>query len=240
LLYAVIADIHGNLEALQTVLDEIDKVDIDRLICAGDVVGYAAHPGRCIEIVKKRADAVVAGNHDWAVAGKVDTSYFNSDARDAVEWTRSRLSQEEISWLADLPLTEQFDGISLVHSTLYNPEFFDYIQTLYQAELCFGCQETPISFVGHSHVPVVFRDSQPVEYFLRERFQMEADDRFIVNVGSVGQPRDSDPRSSYVLFDSEKREVQFCRVPYDVSRTSEAILEADLPITNAHRLRHGR
>lgn len=240
MLYGVIADIHGNLEAFETVLAELHKADIDRLICAGDVVGYAAHPSKCIEIIRERADAVVAGNHDWAVAGKMDTSYFNSDARDAVDWTRSRLSEEEISWLANLPLTEQIDGISLVHSTLYNPEYFDYIQTLYQAELCFSRQETSISFVGHSHVPVIFREADPVEYFLRERYELEEGDRCIVNVGSVGQPRDSDPRASYVLYDSEKREVQMFRISYDISATTEAILDADLPITNAHRLRYGR
>ena len=240
MLYGVIADIHGNLEAFQTVLEEIGKADIDCLICAGDVVGYAAHPSKCIEIVRNRADAVVAGNHDWAVAGKLDTSYFNSDARDAVDWTRSQLSENEISWLADLPLTVQVDGVSLVHSTLYNPEYFDYIQTLYQAELCFSRQETPMSFVGHSHVPVIFRDGQPVEYFLREEFEMGDEDRCIVNVGSVGQPRDSDPRASYVLYNSDKREVEMRRISYDVSATMEAILEANLPITNAHRLRYGR
>ncbi len=240
MLYGVIADIHGNLEAFETVLEEIDKADIDRLICAGDVVGYAAHPGKCLEIIRERADAVVAGNHDWAVAGKVDTTYFNSDARDSVEWTRAQLSEEQVSWLAELPLVTQVDDISLVHSTLYNPEYFDYIQTLYQAELCFGEQEKHITFVGHSHVPVIFRDDERVEYFLQERYQLQDDDHCIVNVGSVGQPRDSDPRASYVLYDDEKREVQMYRISYDISATMEAILDADLPITNAHRLRYGR
>lgn len=240
MLYGVIADIHGNLPALEVVLEELDSAGIDRLLCAGDVVGYAAHPSECIQTVQERTDAMVAGNHDWAVAGRMETSYFNADARDAVEWTVDHVSEEERSWLADLPLVERSDDITLVHSTLYYPEYFDYIQTLYQAELCFSRMESSIAFVGHSHVPVIFLDGRPVEYFLPNRFEMAEGDRVIVNVGSVGQPRDSDPRASYVLYDSDAGQVEMHRVRYDVRSAAGSILEAGLPITNAHRLRYGR
>ena len=240
MLYGIIGDIHSNLTALNVVLDELDDAGVDDILCVGDIVGYAAHPSECLEIVRDRASAIVAGNHDWAAAGKVDTSCFNADARDSAKWTSNHLSDEQLYYLANLPLLETIDDITLAHSTLYSPEYFDYVQTTYQARMCFQRQETSVAFVGHSHVPVIFVDDDPVEYFLRPQYTIPEDCKALVNVGSVGQPRDMDPRAAYGLYDSETRTLYLKRVKYDVSEVADAIQEAGLPSTNARRLKVGR
>ena len=238
--YGVIADIHGNLEALQAVLDQLDGAGVEQIICAGDIVGYGASPKECIRITRKRAAAVVAGNHDWAVAGKVDTNSFNGDAKDSVDWTRDHLSPDEIAYLGQLPLTVSMEDIALVHSSLCLPEYFGYIQTLYDAQLCFQELKESVAFVGHSHAPVTFLDGNPIEYFVKRRFTIPADRKSIINVGSVGQPRDMDYRACYVIFDSDTGEVTLNRVDYDRAAAVEAILDAELPVTNAYRLQLGR
>ena len=239
--YGIIGDIHGNLTALKVVLEKLEEEEeIEDLLCVGDVVGYAAYPSECLEIIREKASAVVAGNHDWAVAGKLDTSCFNADARDSAKWTRNNLSDEDIKWLSDLPLVTTVDGITLTHSTLYSPEYFDYIQTRYQANLCFQHLDGKVAFYGHSHVPVIFVDDDPIEYFLRPQYTIPEVNKALVNVGSVGQPRDMDPRASYCVYDSDSATVYLKRVEYDIEEASEAIEEAGLPKANARRLEHGR
>jgi len=238
--YGVISDIHGNLQALQAVLDQLDEAGIDQIICAGDIVGYGANPRECIHIVRERVVAVVAGNHDWAVAGKVDTNCFNSDAKDSVDWTREHLSAEEIAYLRQLPLTVDINDATLVHSSLYLPEYFCYIQTLYDAQLCFQELKKRVVFLGHSHAPITFLDENPIKYFVKDRFMVPRNRKAIINVGSVGQPRDLDNRACYVIFDSETGKVSLNRVDYDRAAAAEAILNARLPVTNAYRLQLGR
>jgi len=239
-LYGIIGDIHSNLTALEVVLDELHEAGVDDILCLGDVVGYAAHPSECLQIVREEATAIVAGNHDWAAAGKVDTSCFNADARDSAKWTSNHLSDEQLYFLANLPLTTTVDDITLAHSTLYSPEYFDYVQTKHQARMCFERQQTSVAFVGHSHVPVIFVDDEPVKYFLRPQYTVPDDGRALINVGSVGQPRDMDPRAAYGLYDSESRTVYLRRIEYDIDSEAEAIKEAGLPSTNARRLKVGR
>jgi len=240
LLYGVIADTHGNLQALQVVLEELDAASVDQILCLGDIVGYGANPSECLRITRDRASAVVAGNHDWAVAGKFDTTYFNADARDSVEWTRRQLSGDEITYLRELPLVSRVGDVTLVHSSLYGPEEFGYVQTLYDAHLCFHQLETGIALIGHSHVPIVFVDGDPIRYCLPQEVHLSDNIHVIANVGSVGQPRDMDPRASYVIYDSEQKMLYLRRVAYDNTAAAEAILCAGLPVTNAHRLQLGR
>ncbi len=241
MLYAVLADIHGNLEALMAVLGRIDEADPDRLICVGDLVGYGANPAECIRTIRAREPIAVAGNHDWAAVGKLSTAYFNADARDSIEWTVSHLSQDELEYLSLLELVQVADDVTVVHSSPSFPDYFDYLQTLYDVRLAFDHMDTMICFIGHSHVPVMFKDSTPITYFTdKAEFRIPDGNRAIINVGSVGQPRDMNPRACYVLYDSDEHVVTMHRQEYDVQAAAERMMDAGLPATNAARIVVGR
>jgi predicted phosphodiesterase len=239
-LYAVLADIHGNLHALNAVLDDIQSQGADEIVCLGDIVGYGAYPKQCTEVVRDLCPVTVAGNHDWGVVGKVDIEYFNADARDSVEWTREQVAGQHVEYLRNLGLLKVLDDLTIVHSSLFAPEYFDYIQTLYDVQLNFKHLGTAIGFVGHSHVPVMFLDTDPVDCFLEQEFCLPPGKRALVNVGSVGQPRDLIPLASYALYDSGARKVRMQRVEYDVQAAAQDIINAGLPTTNAARLILGR
>ena len=233
---AVIGDMHGNFHALEAVLGAIKNDGVDSMVCIGDVVGYASNPRECLQAVREQASCVVAGNHDFASADKLDMSYFNPKARDSIEWTKEQLSEEEVAYLAGLPLVAEFEGLFLVHSTPYRPEEFLYVEFPYDVALAFSSMEKQFAFVGHSHVPIVFVNSKPIEYVPQAEFELPDSEEVIVNVGSVGQPRDLDPRASYALLDTDLRRVFIRRVEYDVSAAADAILAQGLPAANAHRL----
>jgi len=239
-LYAVLGDIHGNLHALEAVLEDLREAGAERVLCVGDIVGYGANPRECVAAVRGLDAEVVAGNHDWAVLDKIGIECFNADARDSVLWTRRRLQEEDFAYLDSIRLVSVLDGITLVHSSLFSPEYFDYMFTLFDVQLAFNHQQTPICFVGHSHVPAMFTATQPINCFLAPEFELEQNQKAIVNVGSVGQPRDLDPRACYVLYESERRLVRMRRVEYDVQAAADQIEAAGLPATNAARILLGR
>ncbi len=238
--YGVLGDIHGNLEALNGVLSDAQEAGVEKLLCVGDVVGYGASPKECLDLVRRREAVIVAGNHDWAAADRVGLEYFNADARDSIEWTRDQLSKPEVEYLGGLPLLIAHEDITLVHSSPFSPEYFDYLQTLYDVRLAFDHMRTRICFVGHSHVPVMFLSTDPVDYFLRPELDLPPDKHVIINVGSVGQPRDLDPRACYAVYDTEKARVSIRRVEYDMHAASERMVAAGLPLTNAARIVLGR
>lgn len=240
MLYGVLADIHGNLEALTAVLDDAREAGAERLICVGDLVGYGADPAPCVNAIRELDAVVVAGNHDWAVVDKLSTAYFNADARDSIDWTRGQLPDQDLQYLNELELVKTVDQIMVVHSSPSFPEYFDYLQTLYDVRLAFGRLETKVCFIGHSHMPIMFVDTVPIDYFLRPELEIPDDTRVIVNVGSVGQPRDLDRRACYVLYDSDEQKVYMRRVEYDVHGASERMMAAGLPATNAARIMVGR
>jgi diadenosine tetraphosphatase ApaH/serine/threonine PP2A family protein phosphatase len=240
LLYAVLGDIHANAHALRAVVADVEDAGVDGILCVGDIVGYGAFPGECMEIVRELGAITVGGNHDWAVAGRTDITYFNSDARDAVEWTREALSEEQVERLAGMPLTLDLENLTIFHSTLFAPEDFEYMQTLFDVQMSFNRLETRLGFCGHSHVPAMLCEGTPIDCMLVPELELEPERRYIVNVGSVGQPRDLDPRACYVLYDDARETVRLRRVEYDVHAASESILDAGLPITNARRLVLGR
>jgi diadenosine tetraphosphatase ApaH/serine/threonine PP2A family protein phosphatase len=238
--YGVLGDIHGNLEALTSVLADAQEAGVGRLLCVGDVVGYGADPHECLKVLRDGKVCTVAGNHDWAVVEKVGIEYFNADARDSIEWTRDRLSSDELEYLGGLPLIEVMGEITVVHSSPFSPEYYDYVQTLYDVQLAFDHMRTRLCFVGHSHVPVMFLNTEPVEHCLRPVLELAPDRRVIVNVGSVGQPRDLDPRACYAIWDTDEQKVYLRRVDYDQDGASRKIAAAGLPITNARRIVLGR
>ena len=239
--YAIISDIHSNLDALEQVMDDIKKQKVDRHLCLGDIIGYGAQPRECIQAVRDLDCLTIAGNHDWAALGKTNIDYFNTYAKEATLWTREQLSEDDIAYLDSLPLVEHLpENFTLVHGTLYNPELFDYIQTSYDAYLSLQALDGKVCFLGHSHVPITFFQGEMISYTLHPEITLEDGVRALVNIGSIGQPRDDNPRASFAIYDTEERKIRIHRVEYDVETASDKIRKAGLPEPLAERLKYGR
>ena len=239
--YAIIADIHSNLEALEAVLEDLEDKQIDRHICAGDVVGYGADPKACLDRIRDLCDVSVAGNHDWAVARTLSMEFFNAYARAAIEWTWEQLSDEDVAWLRDRPLQADVGtDAMIVHSTVHDPEAFDYLLTSYDAYLSIKVLDRPLCFVGHSHIPITFIERGGLGFTFADEIDLNRFTKAIVNPGSVGQPRDENPDASYAIYDSEARKVTLHRVSYDIDGCCSKIEKAGLPQVLADRLRVGK
>lgn len=237
---AILGDVHANLDALNAVIDATRKANVDEYYCVGDLVGYGAQPSECIKAIRDLNCATVAGNHDHAAIGRTAIEFFNPDAKLAVEWTRSRLSDEDRKYLESLPLVIEREEFTIVHATRHTPEFFEYIQTIFDAQLSFDMLNTPVCFMGHSHVPVNFLDTMPISYNMETKVKLTKGRRVLCNVGSVGQPRDGCPKAAWALFDLSKKQIELHRVEYDVAAAARKIIEAGLPRANAERLFLGR
>jgi predicted phosphodiesterase len=239
--YAIISDIHGNLEALQAVLRECSLARAQALLCTGDIVGYGANPKECLAIIRQFKIIAVAGNHDWAVGGRLDFSHFTDDGRAAVEWTRGQISMEDIAYLNGLELSVKNKDCILVHSSLYEPGQFIYVTSLSKAAPSFPLMDIPVCFIGHTHVPGVFVEVGGKNYCLdHSSIEVEPGYKYIVNVGSVGQPRDGNPMASFCIYDTQFKTIELRRVPYTIQEAQRKILEAGLPRTLATRLAVGR
>ena len=241
--YAILGDIHANIDALNVVLDDARSQGVTHFASVGDVVGYNAAPAECIRVVRDELGCpVVRGNHDHYVS-YMDTSLadFHPLAAQVVEWTRSQLTEADINWLHDLPLQKPAMGFMLVHSTLDMPDHWGYVFDNQQAQANFNYQYTQICFHGHTHVPIIYAKTPTgvVHYEARD-FVFEFGQRLFINVGSVGQPRDGDPRASYVIYDMNTREIRFRRLEYDVEAAQERNRLAGLPEKCAARLALGR
>lgn len=238
--YAILADIHSNLEALDAVLEDLRGQRIDEYVCAGDVVGYGADPKACLDRVRDLCAVSVAGNHDWAVARTISMEFFNQYARAAIEWTCEQLTEDDIQWLRDRPLIADVGPeASIVHSTVHDPEAFDYLLTTYDAYLSVKVLEKPLCFVGHSHIPVTFLERGGMGVSFADEIDLQKYNKAIVNPGSVGQPRDENPDASYAVYDSDQKKVTLHRVPYDVDACCRKIEAAGLPQKLSDRLRVG-
>jgi diadenosine tetraphosphatase ApaH/serine/threonine PP2A family protein phosphatase len=235
--YAVLSDIHGNLEALDAVLTHAASRG-DAILVLGDVVGYGADPEACLERVAERAHAVVAGNHEHGTVGLLDPTWFNDRARLALEWTRQQLGADHLAWLRTRPLVAELDDATLVHASPSQPGEWDYLMSADDGFEVFGAFATRLCFVGHSHRPGAWsvgssgRDHEPGA----REIELEAGRRYLINVGSVGQPRDGDPRAAYALWDVDGRRVTIERVPYDLTTARAKIIRAGLPRFLADRL----
>lgn len=237
---AVLSDIHGNLEALAAVLAEVDRLGVDRVCSLGDIVGYGPDPAACVEIVRNRASVSLMGNHDAAVAGLASLKEFNEFARWAVEWTAARLESPQIAYLAALPYTGRAPGVLLVHASPIEPEGWHYIHGLPDIGEHFAAFAERLCFVGHSHRPGIYaiRGTQSFARH-RERETLGEGLRYLVNVGSVGQPRDRDPRAAYVIHDEDGNYVEVRRVAYPVEKTQERMRAAGIPNFLIDRLSAG-
>lgn len=236
--YGIISDIHANLEALEATLEALAKSKIDEYICVGDIVGYGANPRTCIDRIKDLNPITVVGNHDAACVDEVNISYFNENAKLAVLWTRETLNPSSIDYLKALKLIVEKDNrFTVVHGTLKNPEIFNYMIDSVQASSSFNKMNTNILFVGHSHVPGIFEyKKNKVKYFCNKTTKLSLGAKYIVNAGSVGQPRDGDARGSYVIYDTAKNAISIERIEYNVKAAQEKIRKSGLPEFLAYRL----
>jgi predicted phosphodiesterase len=241
--YGILGDIHSNLTALRAVLECMDDAGIDTLISVGDVVGYGAAPGECIALLRERGAVVVKGNHDAACVNELDVQTFNPYARAAVEWTRGVLTPKERAWLKGLPLVATLEHCQVAHGTLHHPELFDYILSLSDADPSLDEMTRPVCFVGHSHIPLtVMRftdDPERTAYTYDTEVDLSETIRALINVGSVGQPRDEIPETAYALYDAARRHSSILRIAYDVEVEVKRIAEAGLPQMLGDRLRLG-
>jgi len=239
---AFISDIHANIDALEAVLADIDFHGADEIFCLGDKVGYGADPSECLELVRSRCSVTVMGNHDQMAStqGIIQTLERVSAP---IRYAREKLSKEQIKWLKNLPLVAEKDCLCLVHSSLHEPAEFNYVLWKDDARLHFQHQKTPFSFIGHSHAPLIaIQNPNGITLDVPGVASVTLDPnlRYIVNVGSVGQPRDNYPRACYGILETEDHTFSWRRVPYDIKRAQERIKEAGLPWDNAARLASGR
>ena len=241
--YAVLGDIHANIDALNAVLDDARAQGVTHFVCVGDVVGYNAAPAACIRAVRDELGCpCVRGNHDHYVSDPgTNLADFHPSAAQVVEWTRSQLAADDVQWLHDLPLQKPVMGFMLVHATLDKPDHWGYVFENQQAEANFSYQYTPLCFHGHTHVPIIYSNEPGgVVHYQPRDFTLELGQRLFINVGSVGQPRDGDPRASYVVYDMAARQIRFRRVAYDVQAAMARNRLAGLPEKCASRLAIGR
>ncbi|MFO1011302.1 MAG: metallophosphoesterase family protein [Planctomycetota bacterium] len=238
--YGILGDIHANLSALRAVLACFEREGVQQVLSVGDIVGYGAAPGECIELVRSVGAIVVKGNHDAACVGELDLRYFNNYAREAMRWTQSVVTEAQCEWLASLPLTVDLEHCSVGHGTYRRPELFDYVQSTTDADPSLDVLPTPVCFVGHTHVPVTClrlrEDPLRTAYTTDTELDLTECSKALVNVGSVGQPRDEDSRAAYAVFDSSSERVWIRRVEYDIEREAQRIRAAGLPSVLADRL----
>lgn len=240
----VFADVHSNLEALQSALSFFATQQIQQYLFIGDLVGYGANPNECIELIKDLKCQCVAGNHDYGSVGKTDIENFNSAAKQALLWTKTELNQPSKDFLNNLPLTNIFDGILLVHSSPRNPDAWHYILSLKQAQEEFRYFKEQICFIGHSHYPFAIVKEEKKDTFTvinEQKFEIKgAGFRYLINVGSVGQPRDGDNRTCVLILDTKTKYIEFSRLEYDIKLAQTKILRAGLPPILAYRLSEGK
>lgn len=238
---AIFGDVHANLDALEVVLRDCREQGVTEYLCTGDVVGYNANPHECLEIVRSLGCPVVKGNHDHYVASQQNLDDFNPHAAAGVMWTRGQLSAEELAYLNDLPFYETKMGLTLVHSTMDHPENFGYVFDNQQAETNFIQQKTPLCFHGHTHCPMIYEKQMSGVFRIDPQdFKLSPGRKYFINVGSVGQPRDGDPRATYVIYDPMARTVVYRRLVYDISAAQARIRAAGLPDRLAERLAYGQ
>ena len=239
---ALISDIHGNLAALRAVLAEIDEEQCVKTLCCGDIVGYGPYPRECLALIRKRGIACVRGNHDDMMGDHERVQKMRPDVRESLSWTRDQLTAEDVEWLANLPRTIKYGGFELVHaSNVIFPRWHYVIDRLSVTD-SFLFQPGPLVFSGHSHVPILaaHRMGERPRMVELKNMPLPSGYRFMVNVGSVGQPRDRNPKASFVTFETRDKRLRVHRVAYDISATQSAMVRARLPQSLVLRLSEGR
>ncbi len=238
--YAILGDIHSNLEALTAVLEDAEVQGVTHYACTGDLVGYNADPKACLQLIKSNKITVVQGNHDYYAASNEPMELFTPMAQKSIRWTRKQLSLLERKFLRCLPMIIDIENFTIVHSSLSNPHRWNYIFKRSAAESNFRNQFNQVCFFGHTHVPLAFEKETSIEKGFYETLHVRPGRQYLVNVGSVGQPRDRNPKAAYAIYDLEEQIITLRRVDYDIETTQKKIRAAGLPFRNALRLANGR
>jgi diadenosine tetraphosphatase ApaH/serine/threonine PP2A family protein phosphatase len=239
---AIISDIHSNIEALTEVLRTAEQQKVDRLVSLGDIVGYGAAPNPCCDLVRQNCEVTLLGNHDAAVAGRMDYSFYYDAARHALDWSAGVLTEENLRWLRSLPYTYRVGDVGFCHGSPVEPQAYEYIFALEQArELTPHVAELPeVTFIGHSHLCKAFAiGNGEVNDVVAQKFGVRRGYKYIISVGSVGQPRDYDNRACFVVCDTAARTVEYIRVEYDIESSAQRIFDAGLAYNFGKRLRLG-
>jgi len=237
---AVVSDLHANLQAWNAVLLDIRSLQVDQIVCLGDIVGYGPNPAEVLQSVHANVNHLVLGNHDAVVAGKLSDDLFNDQARELIRWTRTRLNDPAVSFLAGLPLSLDTGVFRCAHGDLSEPGAFHYVIDPSDALASWETVNHQLLFVGHSHRPAIFLmgPSETPRMIEPKDFRIEPHKRYLVNVGSVGHPRDADTRACYCILDSDRESVYWRRIPYDLDAFREAVAQASLPLDSFHFLRN--
>jgi len=239
--YAILGDIHANLEALNAVLADAEQEGVAHYVSTGDIVGYNADPKTCLQKVRTIQIQSVQGNHDYYASHYDSVKSFNPAARHSISWTRKQLGIFERRYLRQLPLILDIENFTLVHSSLEWPNRWNYVHKKRDVEAHFRHQFNPICFFGHTHIPTLFiQYRNGIKQLRFNEITIEKGLKYLINVGSVGQPRDRDPRASYLIYDLHKKIIHLRRIEYDIQTTQRKIRAAGLPFRNALRLETGR
>ena len=237
---AVISDVHANRHALDAVLSAVDGENVDAIWCLGDTVGYGPRPNECCDLVRERTELCLIGNHDLVALGELTVTDFNDEAAAAAVWTSDQLTSESESFLRALKPSAEADGAALFHASARDP-VWEYVLTEEAARATFELTSAPLVLVGHSHVALALAlaDGRIAGGVAPDGAELELDGRRLLNPGSVGQPRDGDPRAAWLLVDHDRRFATFHRVPYPIEKTQAEMREAGLPRALADRLARG-
>jgi predicted phosphodiesterase len=240
--YGFFSDVHANLEALKACIIDFRSEKLDKLFFLGDAVGYGPNPDECVKLINEISEVNLMGNHDYAALGLMETEYFNQYAAESMGWTKNSISEKTMEIMSDFELTHVIDRILLVHSSPREPENWHYILDMEDAEENFDFFKEKICLLGHTHRPYIVYKSESEEAILSKETEVNIEDkyRYLVNIGSVGQPRDGDPRSCYLIYDSDAGSLRLKRVQYDVKSTQMVMAKIGLPEYLIDRLAVGR
>ncbi len=236
MIIAIISDIHGNLEALTEVFNYLENNKISEVYCLGDVVGYGPNPNECIDLIANKCKKSIIGNHDHAALGLTSIEYFNDFAKLSTYWTTNQLNNKSKDFLLSLDFQFGTTDYFLVHSSPSDPKMWNYILSADDAKNEFRYFEQKICFIGHSHYPIIFSKRG---LFRKRQVLLDESNKYIVNVGSTGQPRDGDSRACFCLYDLEQKVIEYVRIEYDIETTRKKIQKAGLPMFLADRLTKG-
>jgi len=238
----IIADIHANFEALEVVLNALQKKEVDQLICLGDLVGYGPNPNECVAKVLEICDIVVAGNHDHGAIGKCSIDRFNAFARQAILWTHDVLTSEFKQAIQELPLLWDNGQLMAVHASPEAPEKWHYVSSEDAVFRSLMALTSSYCFIGHTHIPAIFSRTREGDIILQKgkSLTLQKDQLHLINVGSVGQPRDSDPRAAYGVLDMDKSQFELYRVPYDIEAVQAKMTKEGIPDFLIQRLKVGQ
>lgn len=243
MLIAVIADIHGNLQALNAVLKVIDDAGAERILCAGDIIGYGANPAQCLDVIREKGILCCCGNHDSYVVSDeaMPSGKIRKEAMDAIRWTRGQLSKDQLQWLSELPMALYADEYMVTHSSCQPYPKWNYVTSLRDAAVHFLFQRRRLCFNGHCHVPLLalHKNSEKISFARLGNCTLPQDTNAMISVGAVGQPRDGDNRASAVLYDTDTGCLELLRIEYDIAAAQRAIYDSGLPVFLSDRLLNG-